>query len=187
MASGSDDYFPNYANRMLTPVNGSDVAPALHIARNRFPLRIKVLNTMYCNKQRFSIVQEATSAWAEATKRMPGGGVSSTCEEVDDAEGADIVVRFCTREETGAFAAFAEERGSYTLIRLAAVDKNFKSIDPKLLKRIAMHEFGHALGIWGHSPDRKDIMSLDPNAVDISLADVNTLRLAYAGKTEAPR
>ncbi len=44
------------------------------------------------------------------------------------------------------------------------------------------HEFGHALGIGGHSPDPGDVMyaSHDPNAdVPLSARDVNTIKTIY--------
>jgi len=46
----------------------------------------------------------------------------------------------------------------------------------------ASHEFGHALGIGGHSPDPSDVMyvSHDPNAdVPLSARDVNTIKTIY--------
>ena len=46
----------------------------------------------------------------------------------------------------------------------------------------ATHEFGHALGIGGHSPNPSDIMyiSHDPNAdVQLTASDVNTIKTIY--------
>lgn len=46
----------------------------------------------------------------------------------------------------------------------------------------ASHEFGHALGIGGHSPDRSDLMyvSHDPNTdVALSVRDVDTIKTIY--------
>ncbi len=46
----------------------------------------------------------------------------------------------------------------------------------------AAHEFGHALGIGGHSPDPNDVMyaSHDPNAdVPLSVRDINTIKTIY--------
>ena len=51
------------------------------------------------------------------------------------------------------------------------------------LPATAAHEFGHALGIEGHSPDPSDLMyvSHDPNAdVPLSLRDVNTIKTLYS-------
>ncbi len=47
------------------------------------------------------------------------------------------------------------------------------------------HELGHALGIWGHSPDENDIMfySQTKKTAPISIRDVNTLIKVYQQPT----
>lgn len=50
------------------------------------------------------------------------------------------------------------------------------------LPATSAHEFGHALGIGGHSPDPSDVMyvSHDPNAdVLLSARDINTIKTIY--------
>jgi hypothetical protein len=56
------------------------------------------------------------------------------------------------------------------------------------LKTTAAHEFGHALGINGHSDNPSDVMFYGrqvnkPEDVPVSPRDLNTLRAAYAGLT----
>ena len=50
----------------------------------------------------------------------------------------------------------------------------------------ARHEFGHALGIWGHSQEETDIMyySQTSNLASISSRDINTLKKIYQQPTQ---
>jgi len=182
VAQADDGFKPNYADRLTTPVEGSHIAPRLWPSRPRFPLRVVVLNSFYFNNPYFSAIKEGCNAWVGAMKGAKDVGLGLTCEDSDDVCTADVVFLLGTREQCGGFSGFTKEYGPCALIRLSVFDSNHRLVSPKALKRVAMHEFGHALGIWGHSPNPKDIMSLDEDAFDISLADINTLRLAYAGK-----
>ncbi|PSP03740.1 MAG: peptidase [Cyanobacteria bacterium SW_12_48_29] len=49
----------------------------------------------------------------------------------------------------------------------------------------ARHEFGHALGIWGHSPSKTDALyfSQRHHPADISARDINTLKKVYQQPT----
>jgi len=47
------------------------------------------------------------------------------------------------------------------------------------IKQISMHQLGHALGIYGHSPDSNDIMYSNFNANKLSDRDKNTIKEIY--------
>lgn len=53
------------------------------------------------------------------------------------------------------------------------------------LQAAARHELGHALGIWGHSPNSTDTMYFSQvrNPVQISVRDINTLKRIYEQPT----
>ncbi|WP_210404146.1 hypothetical protein [Chroococcidiopsis sp. TS-821] len=55
----------------------------------------------------------------------------------------------------------------------------------KYLQAAARHEFGHALGIWGHSPNPNDALYFSQvrNPPSISARDVNTLKRVYQQPT----
>lgn len=50
------------------------------------------------------------------------------------------------------------------------------------VKRLALHEIGHAIGIWGHSPDPGDIMYLRPIVSQLSQRDIRTIQRLYNEK-----
>ena len=47
------------------------------------------------------------------------------------------------------------------------------------VKRLAMHELGHGLGLWGHSSDPADIMFSRPMSSHLSARDIRTIRSLY--------
>jgi tetratricopeptide (TPR) repeat protein len=50
------------------------------------------------------------------------------------------------------------------------------------LKQIAMHQMGHALGLYGHSNDPGDIMYSDFKATELSERDIKTIQELYKPK-----
>lgn len=56
----------------------------------------------------------------------------------------------------------------------------------KYIEAAARHEFGHALGIWGHSPLETDVMYFAQvrEPPGISVRDVNTLKQVYQQPTQ---
>ena len=179
-AGTRDDFQPNYAKQMTSPVEGVDIAPKLRASRTRFPMKVVILNNFYLNDHYYAAVKEACSAWVKATKNLQGGGLTLSFEENENPRGADIVIRLCNRDQIGGFAGFTDEYGNFALVQLAVNETNELPVTDQHLKRVAMHEFGHALGIWGHSSNPNDIMSLNEATAQPSTADINTLRLAYS-------
>ena len=52
------------------------------------------------------------------------------------------------------------------------------SLDSTVVRAAALHEIGHLLGV-GHSRSEGDIMSAEAHALELSRADLTTLRLLY--------
>jgi predicted Zn-dependent protease len=52
------------------------------------------------------------------------------------------------------------------------------ALDASMVRAAALHEIGHLLGV-GHSRSEGDIMSAEAHALELSRADLTTLRLLY--------
>ncbi len=73
-----------------------------------------------------------------------------------------------------------------TEIKIKQTDNNGNYYDGNKIGKIALHEIGHALGLWGHSADENDIMHYSGDSYDlinpdkqITQRDLNTLMLVY--------
>jgi hypothetical protein len=53
------------------------------------------------------------------------------------------------------------------------------------VKRLALHELGHAVGIWGHSANPQDIMYTHPVVDALSTRDIQTINTLYAQQASA--
>jgi predicted Zn-dependent protease len=116
---------------------------------------------------------------------------------VDDPAGADVVVQSgapapgltAVRLHTsapqcaGATDLDIDVPGAtLTLPIRVFVDPSVSPEDPGLERCLALtsvHELGHALGIFAHSPNAEDIMFADPGVEDLSDRDRRTAEAAY--------
>lgn len=131
-----------------------------------------------------NLIQTGFQRWPTAT----GGVVSYTV--VTDPSQAQITVSIVTVPDPTGLSETGKTSVSNTsgAVLTGATVQIYVWPDitvPELTQGLlatAAHEFGHALGIGGHSPDPSDVMyvSHDPNAdVPLSVRDVDTLKTIY--------
>ncbi len=150
----------------------------------RQPLRILIRpGTMKSYKPEYEeAVRQAVDEWNKAT----GGIPSFTFVEGQDA---DIVVDFVDDLHAPALQAEAGkteltstmegvDKASILLLTLSPFPDQAMSRD--FMRMIAVHEYGHALGLVGHSPYDEDVMFPSLSAQrGITTRDVATLKRLY--------
>jgi predicted Zn-dependent protease len=100
--------------------------------------------------------------------------------QVDSSDGAQIRVVFKPDTRNG-LTTYTYYPSSGQLIS-AKVEIGVRGNNPIDIRSVAAHEFGHALGIGGHSQNPDDMMY--PNFVSnvplqITPSDLNTVKTAY--------
>ena len=134
-----------------------------------------------------ALVQRALAVWEAAA--LP---IRFTL--TSDSSGAHLIVQSITRLP-GALAGQTDlgwtPDGAIrsALITLARNDSTGHSIPLPVALTIAVHEFGHALGL-PHSPDPADVMYQAARATQLSGRDLATVRLLYLlplGSIREPR
>ena len=117
-----------------------------------------------------------------------------------DAASADVTVTFEQSGETEYGALTTYQYDATNHLTQASITFNVAYINrDALLTPAAAHEFGHALGIDGHSVNQADVMAYSAgvyNLTGLSTRDINTIKTDYncgsaarsaaARKKEAP-
>lgn len=179
----SDAHNPNYARC-------HEMRRLLHW--EHFPLHLYFTEDPVVTRERRERALAGFNEWVHATKGI-------VCYQVvTDPAQADITVTITQQvDEPGAAQTIGQTDVSYadTVIMKATVQLVDQNDDAAQFQEISAHEFGHALGIDGHSDDPNDIMFpvlshslfqarnfeveplVSPNVV--TTRDVNTLKTAY--------
>ncbi|MEY2856778.1 MAG: hypothetical protein RLZZ74_1090 [Cyanobacteriota bacterium] len=177
-----------------------ETTPLGYLVWSEFPLKVYVDSVPPENTAANQRFQQWTAA---ARKAIAEWNVYLPLKEVTDKETADILV---LRSSPARSVKLDPDTGLYDIPRAVTAQTNYKfylTKDPVAIAfRMTMevspnfagvsllatirHEFGHALGIWGHSPKSSDALYFsqvsDPPA--ISVGDINTLKKIYQQPTK---
>ncbi|MCW3097505.1 MAG: repeat protein [Chthonomonadaceae bacterium] len=155
------------------PVRG-DYASLLknHVTWNKLPVTIYFVPDAEYTGAREKAARKGIDLWVQATDGFVGYKV------VDDPDHAQITVRFDPTNDDG------HTTTSYTSRRImhARITMGVEQGSERDLECTAAHEFGHALGLSGHSSQSRDLMypmHVMGRAWSITRRDLNTLALLY--------
>ncbi len=140
-----------------------------------FPVRVYFVRDEHYNEIRQSLALQGFDQWVETSE------MKIRYQLVDSQEQAQIVVRFDPTTRNGLTEYTFQANGRLVSASISIGIKANSAID---IQSVAAHEFGHALGIGGHSDDPADMMY--PTFVSgiplrITTRDFNTLKTAYCG------
>lgn len=158
---GLEVYTPNYA----TEVSHLFVWPG-------FPVRVHFLRDAQFTPARRAAALSGFDRWLAAL------GARFDYVETDDPANAEITVRFV---DTTANGLTRMTTSGLTMLR-ARIEVGTQELDDLSISCIAAHEFGHALGIEGHSSTRGDLMYpvyTIGRPCGVTERDSNTLRTGY--------
>lgn len=143
------------------------------------------------------IVEKSFQKWQRASNSLV------TFNKTEEKDKANITVFFVDRPQSN-YSMNSNEEYNVGLATPIIKDEKLQQIKIELLKKnnlgsyftprafstVTTHEIGHALGIWGHSINRNNIMfysadrDMGTYEVFISQEDVNTLKLLYSLKPD---
>jgi hypothetical protein len=142
------------------------------IAWDRFPLQVFFERDKNYRPDRQACVVRGMERWTAATHGFV------RFEQADSRTAADVVVRFDPSSNDG-YTTTHFTNGEITTADVRVGVKRGSSPD---MEAIASHEFGHVLGIDGHSSDKGDLMYPVHRMgapYRVSARDLNTLARIY--------
>jgi hypothetical protein len=181
-----------YEWRLFVPAavgSGTDTL-SFHWPRSALPVRVWVEDTLGLPAD----FDRAITVWKSQFLYR-----EFDAQRVSDSTGADVIVRVSAPasdqlSRTGLNSAFRHECSGQTDLNISDDNTEFRTpvrifiaplstpTDPGLpdcLSLTSIHELGHALGIFAHSPDSTDIMFRDPVVSLPSTADRETAEVLY--------
>lgn len=163
-----------------------------YLVWSQFPIKVYIQKP-YPESSNAEILQ----SWAnEVLQAIQEWNTYLPLQVIEQAEVADIkIMRSSPPLRISPNEKFPRARSAETSYELYISSNNVLShrcsilLSPnqtgKYLQAAARHEFGHALGIWGHSPIQSDALYFSQvrNPPPISSRDVNTLKRVYEQPT----
>ncbi len=73
----------------------------------------------------------------------------------------------------------SESQFTVAVILVLEGDGTIGELTPEEMRTVCLHEFGHAIGLWGHSPDTLDVCHAMATAQYPTQRDINTLLKLY--------
>ncbi|MEN3001621.1 MAG: matrixin family metalloprotease [Armatimonadota bacterium] len=141
-----------------------------------FPVRVYFVKDEHYTPLRQSLTLKGFDQWVDATE------LKVRYQVVNEEKDAQIVVRFVPSLPpplAGQTNFSFYTNGRLVRAEMQITTKGRSAVD---IQSIAAHEFGHALGINGHSSNPADMMyaTFTPNTpLQITARDLNTLKTAY--------
>ena len=171
-APAAGRFVPNYAQETDPQTN----QPNRLLHWDHFPVRIHFVQNEHLTDHRKSLAIAGFGWW---TSSLDG---SLKYEYVDSPSNADVTIRFEPKGVGATGVTQYSYAGSSELVT-ADITLNLDYLsNPAFISATAAHEFGHALGIGGHSADRLDLMATAPNLLGLfrpTIRDENTMKTAY--------
>lgn len=143
-------------------------------------------------KQNFvlPLIQQSLREWERATEGRLRFEMTTSAEQSNilimlrEAPLSHPVADIGHTEYLMPTSQFRRQQLSFVTITLSTGDPKTEKDLPmqnrdEQVYRLALHEVGHAVGIWGHSSNPSDIMFTHPVASKLSSRDVRTVRLMY--------
>ncbi len=181
MAAGTPDY-------LVAAMRSSQGSPLIWPTRT---LPVKVYVHLQNPDQNFSmaLIRKALNTWENATGKRLLFLLSTRPAE------ANIVIRLQEGPLSDPVAHIGQaqyeadetqrQRNELSLVSIQLNTGNAETAKlpaesrDEQFYRMTLHELGHAIGIWGHSPDPGDIMFNHPISATLSQRDVTTIRMLY--------
>lgn len=138
----------------------------------RFPLHVYFVPDDNYTEKREEWACRGFDRWVTATDGFVDYDVCDTREK------AQILVRFAPRTSNGV----TEQQFRGKTMHAASITIGVREGAGKDMEAVAAHEFGHALGIGGHSEEERDLMypvHYAGRPCHITERDLNTLAAAY--------
>ncbi|MDD3594038.1 MAG: tetratricopeptide repeat protein [Candidatus Gastranaerophilales bacterium] len=154
--------------------------------KQNMPLKIYIDNSLKVNNAYVDSAKTALSNWKESSE----GNFDYVYTQ--EKPNADIVITFKgiapkSQNQILGMTKHKSQNGYITAVQvdLYTQGPNYKPLTPVDVYNVALHEFGHAIGIWGHSDNKSDIMYAlynqtgNPGRLQLSLRDKNTAKAIY--------